>query len=646
MARLIGIAQTLLCVSMITWVTTISAYEPATKPQFVVSLTNLEATPQVTATAAGLAEELNAQEWCVAKAAPLSRSWTERPKGVSPEHWLSVVVVSFGEQAHAYAFQWDGPQGTVRLPARVAVRRYLSRGALVWGNPFGKLLSELQVTPLNAEEATKRPRLKLEFVESQSPKNTKKPGTKSNTLEDALTVTPEKVIPQVQAVMLAAAFEAGWLPSIESKGGTKTDHRSDPRDASAKVSIDVLDQAASFRMVLSRGGQEIVLQRERVFWEEFHEQLTHLLRQPLTDGASRDFARLSLHGAQLLAANGNRIACVVDDELAALDATTGQEAWRHKIVQSKLATVPKKVEHYTVKTDQQGLPHLIRWSKSLAEIAWEDGKELKLAPIPAPTESSFDWMETSEGRGRVVAIATNEKLACFVDGIERWSVVLNQPVTCGPSLDESRVIVGHDNGDLNALSITDGKPLWTVKSARGLQGSISKSGSMRFVFCTDDETVRAVAADSGKEVWEFAAGDVLSQPVTTFGERLLIVTKQNRIALIKPTDGKIDVERVWPTWVVSSNLLSGKTPQLAIGDVSGRVALLDSTLKTTWETRLAFRRSGQIALLNMPVVWQAPKKADPDDLLSVIESDGQKRLPVLLTTDTRGFLEKLVIDRE
>ncbi len=613
------------------------AAEPTRKPLFVVSLTNLEATVQITSTSAGLAEELNANEWCVAKpAAGVARSWNEAPRGVDLKDWLSVVVVSFGEQSQTYAFQFDGPQGSVRLPARVAMRRQFSRGALVWGSPFDKLLSELQVSAATAD-LTKRPLLRIEFADSVTPASQPKP---KSGLDEALTVSAEKVIPQVQAIVVAAACEAGWAPVLAPKGPSSNSSRADPQDATAKVEIGVLDQACSFRITLTRGGKQSVLSRDRVSWEEYHEQLTHLLRQPLTDGASRDFARLSLHGARLLAAQGQRIACVIDDELAALDATTGQEVWRQRVVQSKLPTVPKKVEQYVVRLDERGQQRLIRWTKSLAEIAWDDGKEVKLAPVAAPSESAFDF----DDQGNAVIVSGN-KVTSFTAGKERWATTLKQTVTCGPSLDGRRIIVGTDSGELTALSLTDGKPIWSVPVAPGLLGEVGKAGSLRFVFCAEDETVRAIAADSGKVQWAFAAGDMLAQPVVSFGEHVLVVTKQNRVALLSASDGKPVAEVQWPTWVVSATPVRVKqSMRLAIGDVSGRVVLLDGSLKAVWETRLAHRRSGHMAVLDMPAVWQSPKKADPDDLLAAIETDALKRQAMLLTTDALGFLEKLSIE--
>ncbi len=616
------------------------AAEPPTKPQFVVSVSNLEATPQVTATAAGLAEELNAGEWCVAKPSPTpARNWYEVPRGVDVKQWLSVVVVSFGEQAQTYAFQFGGPNGSASLPARVGLRRHLSRGALVWGQPFGMLLSELQVSVARHDEDSKRPLLRIEFANTATRPATGSSKSKGG-LDEALTVTPEKVIPQVQAIVVAAACEAGWAPVLVPKGASDNGGRLAANDASAVVEIGVLDQACSFRISLTRGGKTSVLSRDRVSWEEYYEQLAHLLRFPLTDGASRDFARLSLHGAELLAAQGQRIACVIDDELAALDGTTGQEVWRQRIVQSKLPTVPKKVEQYVVRTSERGQQRLIRWTKSLAEIAWDDGKELKLTPIAAPSESAFDL----DDKGNVV-IAVGDKVLSFVAGKEHWSATLKQPVSCGPSLDGQRVIVGTENGELTALSLTDGKPIWSVPVAPGIRGAIGKAGSLRFVFCAEDETVRAIAAESGKEQWKFEARDMLAQPVMLFGERLLILTKQNRIALLSARDGMPVADVQWPTWIVGATpVLVNQSTRLAIGDVSGRVALLDDALKTVWETRLAHRRSGKLAVHELPVVWQSPKKTDPDDLLAAIETDGLKRQLMLLTTDTLGFLEKLSIE--
>lgn len=352
------------------------AGETVSRPRFVVSSFDLGTVPQVKATAAELVAELTADEWCTAEA-KASAKWNEVPLGVDPKQWVSVVTVGYGNRADAYALMFDGPQGSARLIAHTPNPKGTLRGVPYWYSPFVKLLNGFRVGyAAPPPPPASSPPLFIQVREVAAP--TKIAVGNKPTLDEARTIDPEKVLPPLKALLLATACEAGWAPAFVPEALGHIGSLS-----LVEVEVQVLDQACSFTFRFTHAGRSLKIVKERVSWEEFHDQLTALFRLPLDDKHIHDFVRLGAGRVELLAAHGDRIAYLVDDELAALDTATGREAWRIRIPQPVGART-KKIEQYAVRRDaSDGRPRLYRTSGKPAEIAWADGKELLVPNLPA-----------------------------------------------------------------------------------------------------------------------------------------------------------------------------------------------------------------------------------------------------------------------
>ncbi len=591
--------------------------EPA-RPAFVVSGFDLGAVSQVRATDADLANELAGPGWCSAKAgAKKAGGWAAVPDGVEPRQWVSVVTVGFGNRAEAYAFQFTDPAGGAKLLAHVPHRKGRVNGAEAWFPPFEKLFGGFRIGHAAAETAAPPPALQLEVV-LVDPKAAAGLGG----ADEALTLAADKVFPPVQVIATAAACEAGWAPTTQKA------------DAKARLEVRVLDQACAFRVTFTRGGRETVLTRDRVPWEEFHEQLSLLFSLPTTRPAVADFVRPSPEKTELLGVEANRVLCLVDDELTALDTATGVEAWRIRVPQGK--TGAKRVERYETRRDAAGKLRLYRTSTSFAEIAVADGTITPLAPAPA---TAFDVSASGE-----IALAQGAKLSLLAKGKEVWAAAGTEPITAGPRLEADRVLVGI-GGELVAFARADRRELWRVPLGNRLWGPVTVAGERRLVFSAEAETLFAVDPKDGAVKWRFAAGDTLAQPPVAFDGSVVVVTKANRIARLNPADGSVVAEAKWPTWVVAVEPLAvGGKPQLAVGDVAGRLSLVGPDLKKTWESNLVARVTGRPAAAMTPPVWKAkakPAKGGPDDLLDTIAADAAGVKPYLLATDGAGFLYKL-----
>ncbi|WP_439622730.1 outer membrane protein assembly factor BamB family protein [Gemmata sp.] len=589
------------------------------RPEFVVSGFDLGAVDQVRPNATELAAELSAQGWCTAKAtARTTGEWSDVPAGVEPEKWVSVVTVGFGNRAEAYAFQFTGPTRAAKLVAHVSHRKRWTPAGERWLPPFTNLLDGFRIAYPEVQRAAPHPALQLEVVLAN-------PKAGSGGADEALTVPPEKVFPPVRAIVTAAACVAGWAPSPNKA------------DARARVEVRVRDQACDFRVAFTRGGKETVLTRDRVPWEEFHDQLAVLLSLP-TRPTVADFTRPSPEGATLLGVGAGRIVCLVDDELTALDAATGAEAWRLRVPQGK--TGPKRVERYAARPDSAGKLRLYRTTTALAEIAVADGAITPLAPVPV---AAFDVAPDGE-----VATAQGAKLAVYARGKEVWSAAGSEPITAGPRLEPDRVLFGNGRGELVALARADHRELWRVPLGKQLWGPITTAGALRLAFSAADETLFAFDPKDGAVKWTYAAGDALVQHPIEHDGAVVVVTKGNRVARLDAATGTVAAEAKWPTWIVSAEPVTvGGQTRLAVGDVSGRLTLLGRDLKPIWESALGTRVTGRAAVASTPPVWKGkprPAKGGPDDLLDSIAADAAGSKPFLLATDGSGFLYKLTTE--
>lgn len=596
------------------------AAEPSL-PQFVVSGFNLGAVDQIPPNEGNLASELNTAEWCTAVALASRGEWNVVPAGVAPARWLSVVTVGFGKQAEAYVFRFDGPEEAARLVAHFAHRKRYSQGAEKWGSPFVRLLSVFRANDLKGAGAPAIP-LQLDVVEAPDA------GTPdSAALDEALSLPPKAVLPPLRAIITAAACSAGWAPTTR------------PAAARARVEVRVLDRACSFRIIWNRDGRETVFSKERVPWEEYHEQLALLFRLPEIGTRVVDFVRPNAGNVELLDVDGNRIICLVDEELAALDRN-GQEAWRLRIPQSKIPAVARKVEHYTTRRDDTGRLRLFRWSTALAEISPADGSVVPLAPQAPSGSSAFDV-----GANGDVVLAQEGRVAFFAAGKEAWSVTESAPVQCGPRIEADRVLFGNERGELVAVSRSDHRELWRVSVGGRLWGHIVSAGGLRLAFSNEAETLIALDPKDGAVKWRFAAGDVLVQPPFEHQGALVVVTKQNRIVRLAPETGVVLGETRMPAWIVGVRAVElGTKSVLAVGDSAGRLVLLGADLKPVWELSTGVRLTGRAVIAELRPQWKIPARAakgSPEELLENLAAETDGTLPFLLSSDAGGFIYKI-----
>lgn len=135
------------------------------------------------------------------------------------------------------------------------------------------------------------------------------------------------------------------------------------------------------------------------------------------------------------------------------------------------------------------------------------------------------------------------------DGKVLWSTPMKHNPWGGPTLAADRVIVGcsniryepkeipHGQGEVVALSLADGKPLWTVPVTGGVVAPVAVSGDVA-VFCSTDGKVRALAVADGKEKWTYDAKSPLFASPAVSGGQVLAADLKGVLHAVDLASGK------------------------------------------------------------------------------------------------------------
>ncbi len=594
------------------------------RPSFLVSSFNLGTVDQVPPTAEIVAESLTGSEWCTAKVVASRGEWNQVPPGVAPEQWISVVSVGFGKQAEAYIFQFNRADGGARLRAHFPHRKRISNGAERWFQPAPQLCAALH-SELNGRREDSGVPLTLEVVEEPS-----LGGANGEGFDEALLLPARTVLPPLKAIITAAACSQGWIPM------------SQPSPNRAKIEVRVHDRACSFRLTMESEGKNRVFSKDRVPWEEFQDQLSVLFRMPNLGPRVVDFARPYNSEVELLESEGNRTFFFNEGELSAID-TNGQEVWRLHSLKGKgpAGSKPRKPDFFAARRDDSGKLRLFAWGSALAEISQTDGTVTVLAPdTPAGATPTFD-VDTA---GHAV-LARDRRVTLFLGGKEKWSVDEHCAVLCGPRLEGDRVLFGTDRGELIALALSDGRVLWRVQVGEQLRGDISSMAGLRFVFSGRQEMLFAVDPQDGSVRWRFKAGDAMVRAPFLFEGMLAVATKNNRVSLVRPETGSVEVQTQLDSWLVDARLVTvGRSVAIATSEASGRVALWDRNLNRLWESSTCARSMGRLVVARLRPQWRTQKKAakgSTDEILEILSDESEGLLPFILTSDAKGFLFKM-----
>ncbi len=217
------------------------------------------------------------------------------------------------------------------------------------------------------------------------------------------------------------------------------------------------------------------------------------------------------------------------------------------------------------------------------------GKKLWEKSVGSPIRSS-----PTASAERVFVVSRDGQVYCFSggDGSELWSfkgmpekasILTNQ----SPAVDGDFVIVPYPTGDIVALSVMDGRAVWsdslsrsrTASSLAAMSDASRPAVDRGFVFVAG-HAGRMVANTqrTGERMWSLNVPSI--QPPAIAGDTLFIVDTGNQVMAITRAEGKIQWTAKLPggsTWsgpVLAGNhlwLVSGKGSLVSVDAVTGRV---------------------------------------------------------------------------
>lgn len=617
---------------------TIATSALAEKPELTVTSFELDTLSLKPPTSKEIATGLNPvgeEPWCVAKSVETKGVWNELPRGADRSQWVSVVTTGFNEQADAYAFMFNGPDGAMSMAAHLPFRQTrLEGGALAWIWPFAGMYGTIRVHHDALAKPVERELLALQVIpwegaDAEVVTKTSSSTSKKSNLDEARTLDPELVFAPVSVMVQAAAFEAGWAPTPGNAAWSGT------------CEIRVEDSSCSFRLKLSGPDGDETFVKEHVPWETYHDHLVRIFRFVHSKLGVSDITQLTRGQAELLAVEEGRLACLLNKELAVFDLKSGHKVWTTDPpvkAPSYIAT-----DQYTARQTNTGQWQLLQYGRQLSELDWATGAATVLAPIVADSPGhiaagvSKEWAAMAVG---TLHFAQQGKLA--------WEHKQLNPFTAGPLVDGEVVLAGDATGELVARAKADGTVRWQQKLPGRLYGAIVADQDQLLVFSNETESLFALDAATGKPRWECPTGDVLRQAPLILGQKLFVATKGNRLLLIDRVKGTVLEQAQWPTWLVSVAVAADNSPPLlGCTDLAGEVTLLSlDALEPVRKISTTTELTGPILFVaDMPLRWpvvkpkqKAAEAEDDENLLTEIKEGPVRKGPAWLVTDTTGFL--------
>ncbi|MGC3971949.1 MAG: PQQ-binding-like beta-propeller repeat protein [Pirellulales bacterium] len=215
---------------------------------------------------------------------------------------------------------------------------------------------------------------------------------------------------------------------------------------------------------------------------------------------------------------------------------------------------------------------------------------------------------------KVLFTSEDGALYCLnsADGKLAWQYTIDQPLYCSPTIVDGRVFLGGCDSAFHVIDLETGKAVtdpidigaqtgnapavlgdrayfgtlgagvlaidwkkpaiaWTYVGGRRKQeykSSAALSGGMVVLGCNDRQ-IRGIQAESGAEVWTFAAkGNVESSPVAV-GSRVYVGSNDGRIYGLNLTTGEQEWEYETGSDVVASPAVAAG--KMIIGDIDGKL---------------------------------------------------------------------------
>lgn len=128
-------------------------------------------------------------------------------------------------------------------------------------------------------------------------------------------------------------------------------------------------------------------------------------------------------------------------------------------------------------------------------------------------------------------------------GAENWTQSINSNSTSTPAVHNGKIFIGSDDGNLYALSASDGTVIWTFATGGPIYGAPAVSGDGKVCVGSLDHTVYCVDEESGALVWSYFTGSSRLRSSPAIQEGMLFIGNENgKVYAFGPMPVDIDIK--------------------------------------------------------------------------------------------------------
>ena len=242
---------------------------------------------------------------------------------------------------------------------------------------------------------------------------------------------------------------------------------------------------------------------------------------------------------------------------------------------------PRPPTELTPVVAEQGLTTL--WSINTGKGT--DGRRLSLVPAHQNGQ-----LFVADARGLVTAVNAS-------DGRVLWQRDTKLPLSGGPEVSGTRLVLGTTNGELLALTVADGSELWRAQVGSEIL-SIPRLAGEQVILHTLNDSIFGFNATSGEELWhyDFQAPILTLRGSSTpliLGDHALVGVSGGRLA-------KVELATGLPEWITTV------TPPRGRSELE-RIADLNATPVVAGQTIYVAAYNGDLAALDLTsgaVLWR------------------------------------------
>ena len=266
------------------------------------------------------------------------------------------------------------------------------------------------------------------------------------------------------------------------------------------------------------------------------------------------------------------------DAVIAVEAMTGQEAWR----------VPR--------LDGPSVSPAIAGDGAEAVVVFPEGYGPNPpspvgSPSPStdasPSSGASPSPDAAEDRSGVSLVAVS-----LATGDERWRVDLSSPSRTGVTASDGSVYVGGLDGSVTAVDAATGEVRWTQPVGPAIHVPVAVSGDLVIASATGDDdapfAVVALRVDDGSQVWRYEPGATMS-----FGSPVSVADGIAFVACDDASVRAIEAGTGTELWLARTNDVTPAAPPVlvddlvVVADVGGQVTAFDrATGEYRWDHAL------------------------------------------------------------